>query len=74
MIGPHDPDAAPADAERLRFAMREGELDSVSRTAARLNLPRLSILPHRTISAVRVENRASTVLELQRLRLPAPKR
>lgn len=51
---------------------RSGELAYASRTTARLDLENIPILSHRAISAVELENRADTVLELDRLRLPAP--
>jgi hypothetical protein len=50
----------------------EGELCYAGRTGARLNLENLTVRPQRAICAVRIRNRAATLLPLQRLKLPAP--
>lgn len=51
---------------------REGELCYASRTGARLNLDKLPPHPGRAITSVRVRNRASDTLQLERLALPVP--
>ena len=51
---------------------RIGELCYASRSSARLSLSNLPALAQRAVSAVRIRNLATTVLELERLSLPAP--
>lgn len=51
---------------------REGELCYASRTAGRLSLEDIPIRPHRAVTPVTVDNRASTTLLLQRLLVPVP--
>jgi len=48
----------------------DGELCYASRTSCRLDLGALSLRPHRALTAVRVKNRASGPLLLERLNLP----
>jgi hypothetical protein len=51
---------------------REGELCYASTTAARLSLENLPIRPHRAVTVVQIRNRATTLLPLERIRLPMP--
>jgi hypothetical protein len=51
---------------------REGELCYATRTAGRLQLDRLPTRLHRALTPLRVRNRASDALELERVQLPAP--
>ena len=51
---------------------RIGELCYASRTAARLNLENLPLLPQRVAAAVHIQNKSSQRLDLERLKLPAP--
>ncbi|MDH3674939.1 MAG: hypothetical protein OES12_05540 [Anaerolineae bacterium] len=50
----------------------EGELCYASRTKARLNLANIDLPAHRAITAVIIENRASTQLTVERFELPVP--
>lgn len=49
---------------------REGELCYASRTAGRLRLADVTLLPHRAITVARLRNRAKNALLLERIRLP----
>ena len=49
---------------------RTGELCYASRTAARLDLDELPVRPHRAITSVRIINRASSNLPLEKLKVP----
>jgi len=51
---------------------REGMLCYATRTAARLHLDNLPLRPHRAVTKVTVENRASAILQIERLNLPMP--
>ncbi len=51
---------------------REGELCYAGRIKAHLQLQRLTGAPHRAVSVVRIRNRASSGLSLQKLRIPMP--
>jgi len=50
----------------------KGELCYASRTSARQGFDSLPIRHHRAVSEVQIRNRASTALQLQQLKLPAP--
>ncbi|PKN54228.1 MAG: hypothetical protein CVU56_27680 [Deltaproteobacteria bacterium HGW-Deltaproteobacteria-14] len=50
----------------------EGELCYVSRTSARLDLVQLPLRPGRAVTRIRVENRGSSAVNLERVHLPAP--
>jgi len=50
----------------------EGELCYASRTVWRVQLDDIPRLPHRAVTAVRIENRARSTLSIERLKLPAP--
>ncbi len=50
----------------------EGELCYASRMGARLDLRKLPVRPQRSVTAVRIRNRAKTQLPLERLRFPMP--
>ena len=49
-----------------------GELCYSAKTSARLHLGNLPIRPHRVVSAVRIRNRASDILSLEKLKMPLP--
>ena len=49
---------------------REGELCYAARTAGRLSLDELPVRPHRALTPVRIRNRASDALLLERLKVP----
>jgi hypothetical protein len=49
-----------------------GELCYATRTAARLSLENLPLRPHRAVSEVEIHNGATTVLAVEKLRIPAP--
>lgn len=48
----------------------EGELCYSSRTRFTLHLANMTVVPHRALTAVRILNRASTALSLERVKLP----
>ena len=50
----------------------EGELCYASRTFCRLHLSDVTLRPHRAVTCVKLDNRASTPLSLERIKLPAP--
>ena len=50
----------------------EGELCFASRTLWRLRPDDEPLRPHRALTAVRIVNRASSALSIERLKLPAP--
>ena len=47
-----------------------GELCYASRSSARLHLENLAVRPHRSISALRICNRAKSILKLEKLKVP----
>ena len=49
-----------------------GELCYALRTSARLHLENLPRRPHRAISAVRIQNNAPSVLQIEKLKVPVP--
>lgn len=49
-----------------------GEMCYSAKTSARINLENLPIRPHRVVSAVRIRNRASDILSLEKLKMPMP--
>jgi hypothetical protein len=51
---------------------RDGDLCYATRTRATLDVEQLPIRSHRVLSVVRIRNRASTVLEIERIKLPTP--
>ncbi len=51
---------------------RAGDLCYSEKIGARMDLANLAIRPHRAISVVHIQNRASTQLALEKLELPAP--
>jgi len=51
---------------------REGELCFAGRTRARLQLPDEMVITHRAIAAIHIRNRAATLLNLERIKLPTP--
>lgn len=51
---------------------RVGELCYAARTHAEQELERVRLLPYRTISVVRIRNRAPSRLEFERVKLPVP--
>lgn len=50
----------------------EGELCFAGRTRARQELSSVDILPHRAISAINIRNRAGSLLQLERIKIPTP--
>jgi hypothetical protein len=50
----------------------EGELCYAARTTAKLNLSELEFRPHRAITPIRIRNRASEPLKLERVKVPLP--
>lgn len=65
------PSARPTDTW-LGPNTREGELCYAVRTAARTEVADLPLRPHRAVTAVTVENRAATPLDLVRVAMPMP--
>jgi len=51
---------------------RTGELCYATRTSGRLDLADVPQRPHRIVTPVRIENKASDALELQRVQVPLP--
>ena len=51
---------------------REGELCFAGRTRARIHLENIVPVPHRAITAVHIVNRASGLLDFEKLQLPVP--
>jgi hypothetical protein len=51
---------------------REGELCYATRTRATLDRAELPICAHRALSVVHIRNRAASVLEIEKVKLPAP--
>lgn len=49
---------------------REGELCYASRTAGRLTLAEIPVRPHRAVTPIRIRNRASDALFLERVKVP----
>ena len=49
-----------------------GELCYALRTSAKLHLEHLPRRPHRAISAVRIQNNAPSVLQIEKLKVPVP--
>lgn len=51
---------------------REGEIAYASRTSARTSLDELTVLHHRVITPVRIDNRGVDALLVEQLRIPVP--
>jgi hypothetical protein len=51
---------------------REGELCYSGRTSGRFHLENLAIRPHRAVTEIRVRNKTSALLPVEKIRLPLP--